>query len=178
MHKHLPVIGQLQDLQGPPVVADVPSRLELAEEQAWAHLYRAVRQPAAATEVVNYCTAHPDALRRLEPMYLIACETLHARALVDEQNERTIAFFRAVFVTAPRRAWLLAKAVVLGAGRPAAEPAAAPPPGPRSSRLSPAKARVGALAKHPEVAQAINGIDTSASAVPSAPKEAAGNRGN
>lgn len=170
MHQHLPTI---RPLHNPPGVADAPGRHESAEDMAWAHLYRAVRQPPAAAEVVKYVTTHPEALNRLEPLYLIACETLHARARVDEHNERMLAFFRAVFVTVPVRALKLATSVVLGIVRPAGHSAVEPRARRTRQRLSRAKARVDALAKHPEVAQAIAGFDASPKTSSAAPEPAA-----
>jgi hypothetical protein len=101
---------------------------------------------------------------------------LHAKALADEQSERTVAAFRAIFVTAPIRALELAIAIVIAIPRivgnkPAPDPRAERPKA-RGSRSkepgSPAKARVDALAKHPEVAQVITGF-ASAPTAPSAP---------
>ena len=173
MHQQLPSIGPIHgQLAGP----DQPSRHELAEEMAWVHLYRAVRHPPGATEVVKYLNSNPEARARHEALYLIACETLHAKVLADEQSERTVAAFRAIFVTAPIRALELAIAIVIAIPRivgnkPAPDPRAERPKA-RGSRSkepgSPAKARVDALAKHPEVAQVITGF-ASAPTAPSAP---------
>ena len=105
MHQQLPSIGPIHG-QLPGTVP--PDRHELAEEMAWVHLYRAVRQPPGAAEVVKYLNSNPEAKNRHEALYLIACETLHAKALADEQSERTVAAFRAIFVTAPIRTLQLA----------------------------------------------------------------------
>lgn len=173
MHQQLPSIGPIHGQLAGPVP---PDRHELAEEMAWVHLYRAVRQPPGAAEVVKYLNSNPEARSRHEALYLIACETLHAKALADEQSERTVAAFRAIFVTAPIRALELAIAIVIAIPRivgnkPAPDPRAERPKA-RGSRSkepgSPAKARVDALAKHPEVAQVITGF-ASAPTAPSAP---------
>jgi hypothetical protein len=174
MHQQLPSIGPIHgQLAGP----DQPSRHELAEEMAWVHLYRAVRHPPGATEVVKYLNSNPEARSRHEALYLIACETLHAKVLADEQSERTVAAFRAIFVTAPIRTVEMVMAIVIAiprifGGKPAPDPQAQQPKA-RSSRVkepgSPAKARVDALAKHPEVAQVITGFASAPSAAPTAP---------
>lgn len=170
MHQQLPSIGPIHgQLAGP----DQPSRHELAEEMAWVHLYRAVRHPPGAAEVVKYLDSNPEARARHEALYLIACETLHAKVLADEQSERTVAAFRAIFVTAPIRTAELVMAIVIAIprifGKHAPDPQAQQPKA-RGSRLkepgSPAKARVDALAKHPEVAQVITGFAPSPSAAP------------
>jgi hypothetical protein len=168
MHQQLPSIGPIH---AQPVVWDTPSRHELAEDMAWAHLYRAVRQPPAAAEVVRYLDTSPEARSRHEALYLVACETLHAKTLADEQNERTVAFFRAIFVTAPIRTLQLVKSIFVGitkvfSSSPAADPQTNEPKG----RVSRAKARVDALAKHPEVAQAMTGFPASSSSPPAAPE--------
>lgn len=160
MHQQLPSIGPIHgQLAGP----DQPSRHELAEEMAWVHLYRAVRHPPGAAEVVKYLDGNPEARTRHEALYLIACETLHAKVLADEQSERTVAAFRAIFVTAPIRTVELAMSVFIAIPRifgskPVLDPKPEQPKV-RGSRIkepgSPAKARVDVLAKHPEVAQKI-----------------------
>ncbi len=160
MHQQLPSIGPIHgQLAGPAQ----PSRHELAEEMAWVHLYRAVRHPPGAAEVVKYLDSNPEARARHEALYLIACETLHTKVLADEQSERTVAAFRAIFVTAPIRTVELVMAIVIAIPRIfSSKPAPDPKPEQtkvRGSRVkepgSPAKARVDALAKHPEVAQKI-----------------------
>ncbi|MEI2787396.1 MAG: hypothetical protein V9E93_00785 [Steroidobacteraceae bacterium] len=114
MHQQLPSIGPIHgQLAGPAS----PDRHELAEEMAWVHLYRAVRQPPGAAEVVKYLNSNPEARSRHEALYLIACETLHAKALADEQSERTVAAFRAIFVTAPISVLQLAMAIVVAIPR-------------------------------------------------------------
>lgn len=160
MHQQLPSIGPIHgQLAGP----DQPSRHELAEEMAWVHLYRAVRHSPGAAEVVKYLNSNPEARTRHEALYLIACETLHAKVLADEQSERTVAAFRAIFVTAPIRTVELAMSVFIAIPRifgskPVPDPKPEQPKV-RGSRIkepgSPAKVRVDALAKHPEVAQKI-----------------------
>ena len=174
MHQQLPSIGPIHgQLAGP----DQPSRHELAEEMAWVHLYRAVRHPPGAAEVVKYLNSNPEARTRHEALYLIACETLHAKVLADEQSERTVAAFRAIFVTGPIRTVELAMSVFIAIPRifgrkPVPEPTPEQPKV-RGSRVkepgSPAKARVDALAKHREVAQVITGFAPSPSAAPTAP---------
>ena len=144
MHQQLPSIGPIHGQLAAPVP---PDRHELAEEMAWVHLYRAVRQPPGAAEVVKYLNSNPEARSRHEALYLIACETLHAKALADEQSERTVAAFRAIFVTAPISVLQLATA---GASR--------------------AKARVEVLAKHPEVAEVLTGFAASPSTAPATPE--------
>ena len=114
MHQQLPSIGPIHG-QLPGTVP--PDRHELAEEMAWVHLYRAVRQPPGAAEVVKYLNSNPEAKNRHEALYLIACETLHAKALADEQSERTVAAFRAIFVTAPISVLQLATAIVVSIPR-------------------------------------------------------------
>jgi len=174
MHQQLPSIGPIHgQLAGP----DQPSRHELAEEMAWVHLYRAVRHSPGAAEVVKYLNSNPEARTRHEALYLIACETLHAKVLADEQSERTVAAFRAIFVTAPIRTVELVMAIVIAIPRifgrkPVPDPKPEQPKV-RGSRVketgSPAKARVDALAKHPDVAQVITGFAPSPSAAPTAP---------
>jgi hypothetical protein len=168
MHQQLPSIGPIHG-QLPGTVP--PDRHELAEEMAWVHLYRAVRQPPGAAEVVKYLNSNPEAKNRHEALYLIACETLHAKALADEQSERTVAAFRAIFVTAPIRTLQLATSIVVAiprvfTGKPALAPKADRPKG----SVSRAKARVDVLVKHPEVAQAITGFTASSSAPPMTPE--------
>lgn len=174
MHQQLPSIGPIHGQLAAPVP---PDRHELAEEMAWVHLYRAVRQPPGAAEVVKYLNSNPEARSRHEALYLIACETLHAKALADEQSERTVAAFRAIFVTAPIRSVEMVMAIVIAiprifGSRPATNPQAERPKV-RGSRVkepgSPAKARVDALAKHPEVAQVITGFASVPSGAPAAP---------
>lgn len=180
MHQQLPSIGPIHgQLAGP----DQPSRHELAEEMAWVHLYRAVRHPPGAAEVVKYLNSNPEARARHEALYLIACETLHAKVLADEQSERTVAAFRAIFVTAPIRTVELAMSVFIAIlrifGRKPVPDPTPEQPKVRGSRVkepgSPAKARVDALAKHPEVAQKITvfpapaSTAATASSAPTAP---------
>ena len=172
MHQQLPSIGPIHG-QLPGTVP--PDRHELAEEMAWVHLYRAVRQPPGAAEVVKYLNSNPEAKNRHEALYLIACETLHAKALADEQSERTVAAFRAIFVTAPIRTLQLATSIVVAiprvfTGKPALSPEADRPKG----SVSRAKARVDVLVKHPEVAQAITGFTASSSAPPTTPEATEG----
>jgi hypothetical protein len=134
--------------------------------------------------VVKYLNCNPEARSRHEALYLIACETLHAKALADEQSERTVAAFRAIFVTAPIRTLQLATSIVVGLarvfiGKPAASQKADRPKG----GVSRAKARVDALVKHPEVAQAITGFAAPPSTTPTPPEapaatEAAASRGS
>jgi hypothetical protein len=174
MHQQLPSIGPIHgQLAGP----DQPRRHELAEEMAWVHLYRAVRHPPGAAEVVKYLDSNPEARARHEALYLIACETLHAKVLADEQSERTVAAFRAIFVTAPIRTVELAMSVFIAIPRIfGSKPVPDPKPEQlkvRGSRIrepgSPAKVRVDALAKHPDVAQVITGFASPPSAAPTAP---------
>lgn len=174
MHQQLPSIGPIHgQLAGP----DQPSRHELAEEMAWVHLYRAVRHSPGAAEVVKYLNSNPEARARHEALYLIACETLHAKVLADEQSERTVAAFRAIFVTPPIRTVELAMSVFIAIPRifgrkPVPNPKPEQPKV-RGSRIkepgSPAKVRVDALAKHPDVAQVITGFASPPSAAPTAP---------
>ena len=180
MHQQLPSIGPIHG-QLPGTVP--PDRHELAEEMAWVHLYRAVRQPPGAAEVVKYLNSNPEAKNRHEALYLIACETLHAKALADEQSERTVAAFRAIFVTAPISVLQLATAIVVAiprifSGRSTADLKASRP----KAGASRAKARVDVLAKHPEVAEVITGFAASPSTAPATPEapaaaEAAASRG-
>mgnify|MGYP000541203427 CR=1 FL=1 len=78
------------------------SQRDLAEDLAWARLYRVVHQPSAAAEVVKYMDSNPEAKSRNEALYLLARQALHTKALADEQNERTVAFFRAIFAESKR----------------------------------------------------------------------------
>jgi uncharacterized protein (DUF2132 family) len=139
MHQQLPSIGPIHGQLAAPVP---PDRHELAEEMAWVHLYRAVRQPPGAAEVVKYLNSNPEARSRHEALYLIACETLHAKALADEQSERTVAAFRAIFVTAPISVLQLATAIVVAiprifSSKSTGEPKAS---GPRSAPRVPRRA--------------------------------------
>ena len=168
MHQQLPSIGPIHGQLAAPVP---PDRHELAEEMAWVHLYRAVRQPPGAAEVVKYLNSNPEARSRHEALYLIACETLHAKVLADEQSERTVAALRAIFVTAPIRVLQLATALVVAIprlfnGTSTADPKAYRPKG-GSSR---AKARVDVLTKHPEVAQVLTGFAATPTTAPANPE--------
>jgi uncharacterized protein (DUF2132 family) len=168
MHQQLPSIGPIHGQLPGTVPSD---RHELAEEMAWVHLYRAVRQPPGAAEVVKYLNSNPEAKNRHEALYLIACETLHAKALADEQSERTVAAFRAIFVTAPIYVLQLATAAVVAIprifkGNSTADPKASRP----KAGTSRAKARVEVLAKHPEVAEVLTGFAASPSTAPATPE--------
>ncbi|WP_298824167.1 hypothetical protein [uncultured Piscinibacter sp.] len=168
MHQQLPSIGPIHGQLAAPVP---PDRHELAEEMAWVHLYRAVRQPPGAAEVVKYLNSNPEARSRHEALYLIACETLHAKALADEQSERTVAAVRAIFVTAPISVLQLATALVVAiprifSGKSTVDPKASRP----KTGASRAKARVDVLAKHPEVAEVITGFAASPSTAPATPE--------
>ena len=162
MHQQLPSIGPIHGQLAAPVP---PDRHELAEEMAWVHLYR------GAAEVVKYLNSNPEARSRHEALYLIACETLHAKALADEQSERTVAAFRAIFVTAPISVLQLATAIVVAiprifSGKSTGEPKASKP----KVGASRAKARVDVLAKHPEVAEVLTGFAASPSTAPATPE--------
>lgn len=167
MHQQLPSIGPIHAQHA---VSDTPSQRDLAEDLAWARLYRVVHQPSAAAEVVKYMDGNPEAKSRNEALYLLARQTLHTKALADEQNERTVAFFRAIFVSAPIGALRLVRAFFIGLHkvftRPEQDLQASQP----KARVSKAKARVDALGKLPEVAQAISGFTAapSSAAVPEA----------
>jgi hypothetical protein len=146
---------------------------ELAEDMAWSHLYRAVRQPAAAAEVVKYLASSPEAMNRHEALYLIAAATLTAKALADERIDRAVAFFRAIFLTAPIRTLQLVQSIVLGIPRVPSIPAVDPRANQPKGRVSRARARVNVLGKHPEIAQAISGFTASSSTSPAAPEATA-----
>ncbi len=145
-----------------PRASNAPSRHKLAEDLAWAHLYRAARRPAAAAEVVRYFDDNPESRERHEALYLIACETLHAKALADEQSQRTAATLRMIFVVVPVRTWRLVKSVVLSvpATPEGADEAPTARPRPRGVR---ARSRVGALRGNPEVAREVDAVTTSRS---------------
>ena len=160
MHQHLPSIGPIHAQHA---VSDTPSQRDLAEDLAWARLYRVVHQPSAAAEVFKYMDSNPEAKSRNDALYLLACQTLHTKALADEQNERTVALFRAIFVNAPIGTLRLVKSLFIGIhkvfSRPEQDLQASQP----KARVSKAKARVDALGRVPEVAQAISGFAVSPS---------------
>ena len=120
----------------------MPFSPDLAEDLAWARLYRVVHQPSAAAEVVKYMDSNPEAKSRNEALYLLARQTLHTKALADEQNERIVAFFRAIFVNAPIGALRLVKSLFIGIhkvfSRPEPDSQAIQP----KVRVSKAKARI------------------------------------
>ncbi len=162
MHQQLPSIGPIHAQHA---VSDTPSQRDLAEDLAWARLYRVVHQPSAAAEVVKYMDSNPEAKSRNEALYLLARQTLHTKALADEQNERTVAFFRAIFVNAPIGALRLVKSLFIGIhkvfSRPEPDSQAIQP----KVRVSKAKARIDVLGKVPEVAQTLTGFAPSSPAV-------------
>ena len=144
------------------------SHQSASEDSAWAHLYRAVRQPPAAAEVVKHLDDDPDARRAHMALYLVARETLHARELEVARNQRSAALIRAVFtslVIAPLRGLRSALShraeVTAGAILPALESRATP-----AKARTRAKVRIDTLRKDPDLAQAIEGFTAPAAAVP------------
>lgn len=143
------------------------SHQSASEDSAWAHLYRAVRQPPAAAEVVKHLDDDPDARRAHMALYLVARETLHARELEVARNQRSAALIRAVFtslVITPLR-WLRS-ALSSSAGVKAGTilPALESPANPAKARTR-AKVRIDTLRKDPDLAQAIEGFAASGAAV-------------
>lgn len=173
MHQHLPSIGPIH---AQPVVSEFPSQRELAEDLAWARLYRVVHQPAAAAELVAYMDGNPQAKSRNEALYLLARQTLHAKAMSDAHNERFIAFFRALLVGAPMQALRLVKSFFIALhkvfSRPEPDLQAAQP----KVRVSKAKARLDALGTVPDVAQAMTGFAATPSSPAVVPEAAPGDQ--
>ena len=167
MHQQLPGIGPIHAQHA---TSDTPSQRDLAEDLAWARLYRVVHQPSAAAEVVKYMEGNPEARSRNEALYLLARQTLHTKALANEQNERTVAFFRAILVSAPIGALRLVKSFFIGMHkvfiRPEPDSQAIQP----KIRVSKTKARLDALGKIPEVAHAMTGFTTAPSTPAVAPE--------
>lgn len=144
------------------------SHQSASEDSAWAHLYRAVRQPPAAAEVVKHLDDDPDARRAHMALYLVARETLHARELEVARNQRSAALIRAVFallVITPLR-WLrsaLSSSADVNAGA-ITLPAFESPANPAKARTR-AKVRIDTLRKDPDLAQAIEGFAAPGAAV-------------
>jgi hypothetical protein len=141
---------------------DLVSRRALAEDLAWEHLYRAVRTAPAAAEVAAYLEEHPAARERLLPLYLRSKETLAAKRLADEQNERMLLMIRTTVLAVASlpvrvlrgvRSALAAASVMLETPEAAVKPAV-------RTRASKAKAQVDALAKSPDLASAMSRFDS------------------
>ena len=143
------------------------SHQSASEDSAWAHLYRAVRQPPAAAEVVKHLDDDPDARRAHMALYLVARETLHARELEVARKQRSAALIRAVFtslVIAPYRALRSALPHRAGVKAGAILPALESPANPAKARTR-AKVRIDTLRKDPDLAQAIEGFAAPGAAV-------------
>lgn len=139
--------------------APTATRLADAEDLAWAHLYRAVRQPPAAAEVVNYLERDLEALQRHMALYLIAKETLHSRALAEARSEQTVAAIRAVVsfvLTSPARLLRWCRTILTGVSADISRDSEGKAMA--KSKASRARARVAALGREPDLASAIAGF--------------------